>query len=202
MKLIIRFNLSCLLRSPGTQAPQYIPPDSGPNQTPMPLVSELQALLSLMDWLRSHLSSKSCILLTPASYTGLPVLLRAVGRHCLEDQFYQIFTAFTDLQSVVLKFQVTFHSVHITRNFLCLFVSTEIYIFNFSARLEAVQLRPSLPGFACQDCWPHPTSASALRCRCNTHPPMFPSCCQITGSPGGPGNSGEVHAPLLPPLPH
>ena len=83
----------------------------------MPLVSELQALLSLMDWLQSHLSSKPCILLTPASYTGLPVLLRAVARHRLDDQFYQIFTAFTDLQSVVLKFQVTFLSLSVQETF-------------------------------------------------------------------------------------
>ena len=99
-------NLSCLLRAPGTQAPQYLPPDSGPNQSPTELVSELQALLSLFDWLRSQLSSQPCILLTPASYTGLPVLLSAVERHRLEDQFYSLFTAFTDLQSVVLQFQV------------------------------------------------------------------------------------------------
>ena len=99
-------NLSCLLRAPGTQAPQYLPPDSGPNQPPTELVSELQALLSLFDWLRSQLSSQPCILLTPASYTGLPVLLGAVARHRLEDQFFSLFTAFTDLQSVVLQFQV------------------------------------------------------------------------------------------------
>ena len=99
-------NLSYLLRAPGTQAPQYLPPDSGPNQSPTELVSELQALLSLFDWLRSQLSSQPCILLTPASYTGLPVLLGAVARHRLEDQFYSLFTAFTDLQSVVLQFQV------------------------------------------------------------------------------------------------
>ena len=161
----------------------------------MPLVSELQALLSFLDWLRSNLSSKPCTLLTPASYTGLPVLLRAVGRHGLEDQFYQIFSAFTDLQSVVLRFQVTF---------ICFLASKSILYDNiFPAGLEAVQLRPSLPGFAFQDRWPHSAPTSALRCCCNTHHPMSPGCCcQLAGNCSDPRNSGEVQSTLLPPSPH
>ena len=70
------------------------------------VVSELQALLSLFHFLRQHLTSPSCLLVTLSSHTSLPLLLHAVARHGLESQFYLLFSAFTDLHSLALELQV------------------------------------------------------------------------------------------------
>ena len=90
-----------LSRAPATGAVQLSLPTLA-----VTVVSELQALLSLFHFLRQHLTSPSCLLVTLSSHTSLPLLLHAVARHGLESQFYLLFSAFTDLHSLNLELQV------------------------------------------------------------------------------------------------
>lgn len=75
-----------------------------PGAPPVPVVSELEALLALFQWMR-RCSTSTCLLLTPSSHLGLTVLLRAVQRQKLEHKFYQQFIGFTDLHAITMDLQ-------------------------------------------------------------------------------------------------
>ena len=69
------------------------------------VVSELQSLLSLFDFINTNKKCSKCLFFSYASYTTLPVLLQAVERHGLERQFYEIFTSYSDLQGLLMAMQ-------------------------------------------------------------------------------------------------
>ena len=68
--------------------------------TSFEVMSEIQALMDLFTFLKTNNCTDS-ILFTYSSYTSLPVLLQLVERHGLETIFYNMFTSFSDIQSLV-----------------------------------------------------------------------------------------------------
>ena len=68
--------------------------------TSFEVVSEIQALMDLFEFLKVN-NCIGSILVTYSSYTTLPVMLQLVERHGLENIFYKMFSAFTDIQNIL-----------------------------------------------------------------------------------------------------
>ena len=68
--------------------------------TSFEVVSEIQALMDLFEFLKAN-NCRDSILVTYSSYTTLPVILQLVDRHGLENMFYQMFSAFSDIQNIL-----------------------------------------------------------------------------------------------------
>ena len=68
--------------------------------TSFEVVSEIQALMDLFEFLKLN-NCIGSILVTYSSYTTLPVLLQLVERHGLENIFYKMFSAHTDIQNIL-----------------------------------------------------------------------------------------------------
>ena len=64
------------------------------------VISEIQALLDFFAFLKSNNCTDS-ILVTYSSYTTLPIILQLVERHGLENIFYQMFSAYCDLPTLL-----------------------------------------------------------------------------------------------------
>ena len=64
--------------------------------------SEIQALMDLFTFLKTH-NSRNSIMVTYSSYTTLPVVLQLVERHGLETIFYSMFSAYCDIHSLVTE---------------------------------------------------------------------------------------------------
>ncbi len=82
-------------------------PRDGCGPLPAPRGGRPPGPLSLLDWLGRRLPGSSCLLFTPATHTGLPLLLHAVDHYGLEVQFYRLVSAFTDLHAGALELQVS-----------------------------------------------------------------------------------------------
>ena len=68
--------------------------------TSFEVVSEIQALMDLFEFLKVN-NCQGSILVTYSSYTTMPVILQLVERHGLENIFYKIFSAFSDVQNIL-----------------------------------------------------------------------------------------------------
>ena len=68
--------------------------------TSFEVVSEIQALMDLFEFLKVN-NCIGSILVTYSSYTTMPVMLQLVERHGLENIFYKMFSAYSDIQNIL-----------------------------------------------------------------------------------------------------
>ena len=79
-----------------------------------PVVTEMNGLLDLFNFVTSNqelsgMKVSKTTLLTYSSYSSLPVLLQAVKRNNVEQQFYETFSSFTDFHTVASQIEETKH---------------------------------------------------------------------------------------------